>query len=93
MRIIGSIEHPQLKISVFKNDNRLSVKLEDSLYELWYKFGDDDRFRTVEDVQRFADAAFIQQVLLQLQSMHHNRLATLNRNFAAPDEAEFENII
>ena len=33
MRILGYLEHPTLKITVFKMDNRISVKFENSLYE------------------------------------------------------------
>jgi hypothetical protein len=93
MRIIGTIDHPGLKISVFKNDNRLSVKLENGLYEQTYKFGDDDQFRTVADVQKLLDEPFLAQVQLQMQAMHRNRLASLSKHFSPAEAAEFDTII
>ena len=59
MRIIGNIEHPSLKISVFKNDGRTSVKFETSLYEQTFKLGDDERFSTLEGVQKLVDAPML----------------------------------
>jgi hypothetical protein len=93
MRIIGNIEHPTLKISVFKNDNRISVKLENSGYEVIFKLGDDDRLKSVEEVSRLIDAAFIGAVQTQLQNMHATRLAAMARLFPLVAENEFETII
>ena len=45
MRIIGQIEHPDLKITVFKSDNRISVKFENEGYEQIFKLGADERRR------------------------------------------------
>jgi len=52
MRIIGHIEHPSLKISVFRYEGRTSVKFETALYEQTFKLGDDERFATLEGVQK-----------------------------------------
>lgn len=93
MRIIGQIEHPVLKISVFKNEGRVSVKFENAGYEVSYKLGDDDRFQTAEDVSKLVDAAFIERVNEQLQSMHGNRLSALARLFPPVADNEFEQII
>ena len=93
MRIIGNIEHPVLKISVFKNDNRISVKFENSGYEVTCKLGDDDRFKSMEAVGQLVDAAFIDAVNVQLQQMHAIRLAAMVRLFPPSTENEFETII
>lgn len=92
MRIIGTIEHPQLKISVFKNDGRTSVKFENPLYEQTYKLGQDDRFTSVEDVQKLVDEDFVQSVLAQFQAMHQTRTRALVR-FEPAREEFFEEII
>ena len=34
MRIVGDIEHPRLKITVFKNDGRFSLKFENGKYKI-----------------------------------------------------------
>jgi hypothetical protein len=93
MRIIGQIDHPTLKISVFKNDNRTSVKFENSVSEITLKMGDDDRFRTVEDIQRLIDPILLEAVNQQLQAMHTARLAAIARSFPASDASEFETIL
>ncbi len=93
MRIIGEIPHPNLKISIFKMGERLSVKFENALFEQTYKFGSDERFNGVEAIQTLVDEAFIAQVQEQMQAMNQNRLAAVNRNFPAPDTDEFDEII
>jgi hypothetical protein len=94
MRILGTIDHPSLKITVFKMDQRLSVKFENPWYEQTYKFGDDERVGSLEAVQQLVDAAFVEHVLEQFRYMHRTRLEALGRAFpAAQPENEFEEII
>lgn len=93
MRIIGNIEHPSLKISVFKNEGRTSVKFETSLYEQTYKLGDDERFSTVEGVEKVVDAAMLEKIVQVFQQMHGARLESMTRNFPVHTEAVFEEII
>ena len=38
MRILGYIDHPVVKITVFKMDNKFSVKFESIHYEQTFKF-------------------------------------------------------
>jgi hypothetical protein len=93
MRIIGEIPHPQLKISIFKMGDRLSVKFENTLFEQTYKFGTDDRLNSVETIQKFIDPAFIDRVLLNFQDMNKTRLDAFTRQFPAAEVEEFETII
>lgn len=93
MRVIGQIAHPSLKISVFRNDNRLSVKFENTHYETTFKMGDDDRFRSVADVEQFVDAVFLQEIQGVFQQMHAARLSAMARQFPAASAQEFEEII
>lgn len=93
MRIIGSIEHPTLKISVFKMDNRLSVKFENGLYEQTFKLGADERLSTVEAVAQWADPALLADIQSNFQRMHQARMAAFERSFPASAEAVFEEII
>lgn len=92
MRILGYIDHPYLKITVFKMDTRLSVKLEDAFFEQTYKFRQEDRLSRFEDVKRLIDKPFIEGVLDHFKQMHALRDAALNRNLPA-GENEFEEII
>lgn len=93
MRIIGSIEHPTLKISVFKMDNRLSVKFENGLYEQTFKLGADERLSTVEAVAQWADSVLLADIQSNFQRMHQARMAAFERSFPATTEAVFEEII
>ena len=93
MRIIGNIEHPALKISVFKADNRISVKFENALYEQTFKLGDDERFSNLEAVQKLVDKAMIEGVLAGFQQMHATRMAVMSRAFPINEEEVFEVII
>ncbi|MBK8196426.1 MAG: hypothetical protein IPK76_25725 [Lewinellaceae bacterium] len=93
MRIIGNIEHPHLKISVFRSDNRISIKFENALYEQTYKLGLDERFATMEAIQKLVDDIFLEQVSGQFQLMHRAKTAACARLFPPNDKLELEHII
>ena len=93
MRIIGHLEHPTLKITVFKMGERLSVKFENEGYEQTFKLGQDDRLATLADVQGWADASLLEQVQAGFQQMHRTRLAALDRAFPPAQTVVFEDII
>ena len=92
MRIIGDIPHPIMKITVFKNEGKLSIKFESGLIEQIYKFRDDERLQTFEDIQKIVDEAFIQKTEEILRGMYDIKQAAINRHLAT-DEEEFEKII
>lgn len=93
MRIIGNIDHPLLKISVFKSDNRISVKFENAHYEQTFKLGEDDRFAGFSDVQQLVDPEMIEDVLDGFRQMHSTRMAVLKRQFPVSEEEVFEVIV
>lgn len=92
MRIIGNIEHPNLKITVFQMDNKLSVKFESGLYEQTYKFRTGDGLENLEDIKSLVDIPFMQAVEQELQKMHQIRNEALGRR-TSEEEEEFEEII
>jgi hypothetical protein len=92
MRILGYVEHPQLKITVFKMDNRISVKFENEGYEQTFKLGADDRVADLEKVKTWIDAPLLESVQNVFQNMHQNRLAAFSRNFSNANQL-FEEII
>lgn len=93
MRIIGEIEHPTLKVTVFKNGNRFSVKFEDGGVEQTYKFDDGQNIESLGDVKRQIDAVFLQKIEKGITEMQIARLQTLRRNSTEVDEEEFEDIL
>ena len=93
MRIIDTIEHPDLKITVFKMDDRITLKFENEGYEQTFKLGNDERLANVEAVRRLVDPEFLTAVSGQFQQMHRIRLAACTRAFPSDAAAEFETII
>jgi hypothetical protein len=69
MRILGYIEHPFLKITVFKTDTRLSVQFEDGLCELTCRFRIDQQLEGLESIRQLVDNAFLEAVAQQLKLM------------------------
>jgi hypothetical protein len=93
MRIIGEIDHPSLKITLFKMDNRLSVKFESGFYEQTYKFRTADGLETAEDLRKIVDEGFIQAVNEQFAALHRIKMEALTRHAPPAEEDEFETII
>ncbi|MCK6694501.1 MAG: hypothetical protein L6Q97_20685 [Thermoanaerobaculia bacterium] len=93
MRIIGQIEHPVLKITVFRSDNRISVKFENEGYEQTYKLGADERLSDVEAIRKWADPLLLEEILARMQQMHRGKLSALLRVFPPDGSPEFEDII
>ncbi|MFN7118425.1 MAG: hypothetical protein ACK4TA_16630 [Saprospiraceae bacterium] len=93
MRIIGNIEHPILKITIFKMDNKFSVKFESGLYEQTYKFRSSDAVKGLEDIQKIVDATFCEEVLQTLNVMHQRKNAAMARALPQETMTEFEEII
>ncbi len=93
MRIIGNIEHPILKITVFKMDNKLSVKFESGLYEQTYKFRSSDAVQGLEDIEKIVDATFCEAVLQDLNRMHQRKNQAMARTLPQEVNQEFEEII
>ena len=92
MRIIGNIDHPNFKITVFKMDNRLSVKLESGLQEQTYKFRMTNDLQNFEDVQRLIDEPFLQEVQAVFSLMDKSKNELMHRFYPTLKE-EFEEII
>jgi hypothetical protein len=93
MRIVGEIEHPRLKISIFKNDGKFSIKFESGLLEQIYKFRDDDRLASVDDVKQLIDSNFVEKAEEILRGMYAMKMETMQRHLAQPEEDEFEVIV
>ena len=93
MRIIGNIDHPEMKITVFKMDNKLSIKFELGLYEQTFKFRESDYMKGMEDAEKFIDAAFMGDVLKNFNSMHKSKNEGLAQLVKMEDEGEFPVII
>lgn len=93
MRIIGYIEHPSMKITVFKMENKLSVKFESGLYEQTYKFRDGEAVESLPDIQKLVDTTFLKEVEQELDRMQQIKNQAIKRNASSKSSEEFEDII
>lgn len=94
MRIIGYLEFPGVKTTVFQMDNRISIKFETGLYEQTFKFRTGEGINNIEDVQRLVQPAFVEEVLKGFHRMHQirtNILSNHQNTLSKPDY--FEEII
>lgn len=77
MRIIGEFDISGIKTTVFRMNERTSVKFEFNLLEQIYKFRDGSGIETTEDVRRFCSAEFVNKILEIFSSMDEARYQTL----------------
>ncbi|MCB0502410.1 MAG: hypothetical protein KDD32_06985 [Bacteroidetes bacterium] len=69
MRIIGSIPHPVLKITVFQLNMKFAVKFEAGMMEQTYKIRESDSINKLSDIDMLVDDQFKDQVLEQFKEM------------------------
>jgi hypothetical protein len=93
MRIVGSIPHPRLKITVFQMNDRFSVKLESGLYEQTYKFRQGSTGDGPEAISRLLDTDFLEAVEQDLEQMHRRVLDAMKRQEGENENDEFDVII
>lgn len=82
MRIVGNIDHPVLKITVMQMNNRYLLKLEANLLEQTYKFNEDDKLRTLEDIEKLVDEDFLKECIKRFAEMNKSRGESYLRNIA-----------
>lgn len=92
MRVAGEIDHPFMKITIFKMDNKLSVKFETGLFEQIFKFRTGENLESPEDIKKMVDQEFINQVENQFILMNKSKFDALNR-YAPVEEDNFPVII
>lgn len=93
MRIIGYLEHPRLKITVFKMDNKLSVKFETGMMEQTYKYRTQQGLESITDIEKLVDADFTTKVEALFSQMQKESFAAYERLLPDQEEDEFEAII
>lgn len=94
MRIIGYLEIPGVKTTVFKMDNRVSVKFETGLYEQTFKFRTGEGMDSLEEVQKWVVPELVEQILQGFRHMHELRVKRLSELQSSSEGAPpFEEII
>jgi len=89
MRIVGTIPHPKLKITLMHH-GRFLLKLEDVDVEITYRFRDSEGIATLKDAQRALDLGLLQDAERTLMEMSAAR-----KRYAAmpPEQEEFPSLI
>lgn len=80
MRILGSIPHPFIKITVMIMNDKLVLKLEYDLLEQTYKIRICDEISNQQHIEKIVDEVFLLQSIEQFKQMHQNLYATIQRN-------------
>ncbi len=93
MRIIGYIDHPTLKITIFELGNRMAVKFETGLYEQTYKFRKSSAIQQADDIRRIVSPSFIDQVDNLFTRMDLVKQDAMQEGIAENDADEFDKII
>lgn len=68
MRVIGEIQHPECKITIFHWNNRYLIKLEQGPLEQTFKIQEFD-LTSEADIKSIVSEAFIQEALHRFESM------------------------
>jgi hypothetical protein len=69
MRIVATVPHPKVKISVFQMNNKYLLKMEAGPYEQTYKIYEDE-IQSMEQIQAICNEAFMQTVISRFETMH-----------------------
>lgn len=78
MRVVGFIEHPVLKISVFSWSEKYIVKVEAGMFEQAYKFRQAD-FAQWEDLKAFFDKEMLADVMATFKKMSDDAMRSAKR--------------
>jgi hypothetical protein len=93
MRILGYVDHPRWKITVFKTDTRLSIKVENGQLEQTYKFRPTTHCNGLPDIQRILDEPFLAQIGQRFVTMEQDLANTFKRHIPDEEEEDFPEII
>jgi len=84
MRIVGEIAHPILKITIFYNESKYSVQIEDGQVTQNFKFREDTSLDSVETVK-----ALIEKELDTIQTINmsmQNVMASISGSITSKNE-------
>lgn len=68
MRIITTIPHPRIKISVFQMNGKFLLKMEAGPYEQTYKIHEEE-ITSIEHLERICNEEFMNTVIQRFESM------------------------
>ncbi len=92
MRIIGEFDVDQIKVTVFKMNERISLKFEYNLLEQTYKFRDGSGINNMDDVKKYCSQKTIEHVTEIFKNMAEARSVAISVLRQDSDD-EFDHII
>lgn len=93
MRIVGYLNVPEYKVTVFQQGMRFTVKFEDGLYEQSYKFRQSEEINGLGSIRSIIDEPFVAEVRKHFLAMRSSMKHLMDRNFSQEETDEFEDII
>jgi hypothetical protein len=78
VRIIATIPHPKIKISVFQMNQKYLLKMEAGPYEQTYKIYEEE-INSIEQLQAICNEAFMETVIKRFEQMHSDFENTLKQ--------------
>lgn len=93
MRIIGEYDLSGIKITVFKMNERVSVKFEKNLCEQIYKFRDGSGIQNFDDVKKFVDDIYISEIGVIFEKMEMKKYQRILKFNEMATEEYFDEII
>lgn len=79
MRILGTIPHPMMRITVFVMNMKYSVKFELGSMEQTFKIRESDAISSAEDISALLDDQFIDECLEHFTAMHKSMESAFHR--------------
>lgn len=92
MRIIGEFDAGDIKITVFKMNERISIKFEKNLLEQTYKFRDGSAIGSLEDAKTYCSEHTITEINDVFDAMSKSRSRSLN-SMIENQEEKFDVIV
>jgi len=92
MRIIGEFDLEDIKVTVFKMNEKLSIKFEKSLIEQIIKFRDGSGVNTLEEAKSFCNADILGAIKSSFEALNQSRYQSI-LEMQGSKEDDFEDII
>jgi hypothetical protein len=92
MRIIGEINHPVYKISVFKSGEKTIIQIENGHFTQQYKFNDGEIVQDIASAQSYFTSDFLENIDSIFNFMHKAKSQNSNELLNVLD-VEFPEII
>lgn len=86
MRVIGDIQHPTMKITVFKHNDKVSIKFEKNLLEQIFKFRDGGAVVDLDTAKQFCS----EQICTKVEDHFNAMSAVRSTGNVAMQQVEFD---